>query len=497
MNRSTVLVVEDDLDLRQSLEDTLRIAGFDVVTADSAEEALPLVDSVAPAVVVSDVQMAGADGHALLARLKTRQPDLPVLLMTAHASVERAVEAMRSGAADYLVKPFEAEVLVTRVHEHLPPVLTAEDDCIATDPATRAVLAMAARVAESDATVLVTGESGTGKEVLFRYVHAHSQRARGPAVAINCAAIPENMLEAMLFGYEKGAFTGAYKSCAGKFEQAQGGTLLLDEITEMALPLQAKLLRVLQEREVERLGAGSPIALDVRVVATTNRSLPEEVAAGRFREDLYYRLNVFPLHLPPLRERPADILPLARFLLSRAAQRTRVACPHISDEAARALQAHRWPGNVRELDNVMQRALILQSGGRVNGSDILIQAEMPAGVAPRPAAFVPALVPAEAPVRASTLPGDASRQLALPPLAAEHADDEADPDAEDLDFISGSADDRLVDELRSREREIILQALSEGGGSRKYVAEKLGISARTLRYKLARLKEQGVAVPKA
>lgn len=477
MSSATLLVVEDDRDLGQALEDTLRIAGFNVLTTASAEEALALVESARPDLVVSDVQMPGEDGHALLARLKARQPDLPVLLMTAYASIERAVDAIRAGAADYLVKPFEAEVLVTRVHEHLPRRSCDEDGCVAADPETRAVLAMAARVAESDATVLITGESGVGKEVLFRYLHAQSRRAKGPAIAINCAAIPENMLEAMLFGYEKGAFTGAYKACAGKFEQAQGGTLLLDEVTEMGLPLQAKLLRVLQEREVERLGAGHPIALDVRVVATTNRLLVDEVAAGRFREDLYYRLNVFPLHLPPLRRRPADILPLAEYLLARAAARTRVARPVLTPEACAALAEHHWPGNVRELDNVMQRALILHTGGRIRGCDILIQPASPA-----------------AGTRASAADGagglDGVHVPARPPVhAVEPLEGAGAGDALD------AGPDRLQEGLRSREREIILQALVEGGGSRRYVAEKLGISERTLRYKLARIKDSGVALP--
>jgi len=474
MTDTNILVVEDDAELCQALEDTLRLAGFTTLAASSSEEALSLVDAKQPDLVVSDVQMVGGDGHELLVRLKSRLPNLPVLLMTAHASVERAVEAMRAGAADYLVKPFEAEVLITRIHEHLPRQDMDAGDCVAHDPATRSVLAMAARVAASDATVLVTGESGTGKEVLFRYLHAHSRRAKGPAVAINCAAIPENMLEAMLFGYEKGAFTGAYKACAGKFEQAQAGTLLLDEVTEMSLPLQAKLLRVLQEREVERLGAGSPITLDVRVVATTNRNLAEEVAAGRFREDLYYRLNVFPLHLPPLRQRPADILPLAEYLLARAAQRTRVPTPLLTVEARDVLLAYQWPGNVRELDNVMQRALILQSAGRVRVSDILIQ---------------PTCTPT-----ASIAQPRRSEECAQPD---DVTSSEPEAPLDEMHGLGDSINDRLQDGLRSREREIILQALVEGGGSRRYVADKLGISERTLRYKLARIKDTGVSLPGA
>ncbi len=236
--------------------------------------------------------------------------------MTAYGTVEKAVKAIHDGAVDYLVKPFEAEVLINKVAGNILP---ANDEPIlgpiVEDRRSRAVLELARRVAQTEATVMLNGESGTGKEVFARYIHQHSLRRQGPFIAINCAAIPENMLEAVLFGYEKGAFTGAYQSAPGKFEQAQAGTLLLDEISEMSLPLQAKLLRVLQEKELERLGGRKLIELDVRVLATTNRNLREEVAAGRFREDLFYRLNVFPITLPPLRERRHDILPLANYLL--------------------------------------------------------------------------------------------------------------------------------------------------------------------------------------
>ena len=260
---------------------------------------------------------------------------------------------------------------------------------IAEDLRTRELVELAARVAASDATVMIGGESGTGKEVLARYIHRHSARVDGPFIAINCAAIPDNMLEAVLFGYEKGAFTGAVRASAGKFEQAQGGTLLLDEISEMSLPLQAKLLRVLQEREVERLGGRDLIQLDVRVLATSNRHLREEVAAGRFREDLFYRLNVFPLTLPALRERPRDILPLARHLMERHLRGGEI-LPPFEPEAEARLLAHRWPGNVRELDNLMQRALILCNGERIGAADIhfeILDGECPA------------LVPAPPPVR--------------------------------------------------------------------------------------------------
>jgi two-component system response regulator FlrC len=295
---------------------------------------------------------------------------------------------------------------------------------------------LARRVAASEVTVMINGPSGTGKEVLARFIHARSPRCGGPFVAINCAAIPESLLEATLFGYERGAFTGALRATPGKFEQAQGGTLLLDEISEMSLGLQAKLLRVLQERELERVGGHEVVALDVRVLATSNRNLREEVAAGRFREDLYYRLNVFPLSLPPLRDRPSDILPIARHLLERRAP-LGAPVPVLGADAIERLVAHSWPGNVRELDNLIQRALVLWRSGPIRAPDLCLE----------------------------TTPVQAAPRAGL------------------------SAD------LRATEEQRILEVLGSGG-DRKSAAEILGISPRTLRYKLARLREAGVALPR-
>jgi two-component system, response regulator FlrC len=313
---------------------------------------------------------------------------------------------------------------------------------VAVDASSRLVLDLARRVANTDCSVLIVGESGTGKEVLARVIHRSSPRARNAFIAVNCAAIPENMLEAMLFGYEKGSFTGAHSAHAGKFEQAQGGTLLLDEITEMPLALQAKLLRVLQEKEVERIGGTSAIPLDVRVIATTNRLLRNEVSAGRFREDLYYRLNVFPLALSPLRDRRDDILPLATHLLqlrSRPGQRI----PALSADAAHLLLTYSWPGNVRELDNLLQRALVLVEGSVIEAQHILFE-KQPA--------------PLETPVGQRPV---------------------------------------LQETMQRAERDVILEALRAANGSRREVAEKLGISPRTLRYKLARIRSAGVDVPAA
>ncbi len=459
-SRAVIAIVEDDDALREVLCETAELAGFGVQPYRDGSDCLKGLANTRVDMVISDLQMAPMDGLGLLRELRRTQRDLPFVLMTAHGTIQSAIDAMRLGASDYLVKPFEAEVLMAALDQWLPERLAPQgkEDMVAEDPATRRVLDLARRVAATDATVFITGESGAGKEVFFRFIHQHSPRANKEPVAINCAAIPENMLEAILFGHEKGAFTGAHKSYPGKFEQAQGSSLLLDEVSEMSLPLQAKLLRVLQERVVERLGGQELIKLDVRVVATSNRDLAAEVRAGRFREDLYYRLNVFPLAVPALRERPADIVPLARFLLARAAGKSNAGVPVLGAGARAALVAHRWPGNVRELDNVMQRALVIHSGGTLQAEDLMFEASI--------------------------------AMLAVPLQA--RAQVEVDPDDEDLDL---EALDSLGDGLRDHERRLILDALAEGHGSRKYTAEKLGISPRTLRYKLAKLRELGIEVP--
>ena len=345
-----------------------------------------------------------------------------------------------------------------------------EPQPVASAACSQRLLELARRVAASDCTVLIVGESGTGKEVLARFVHRFSARSTGPFVAVNCAAIPENMLEAILFGYERGAFTGAHTSHPGKFEQAQGGTLLLDEITEMPLSLQAKLLRVLQERDVERLGGRNPIPLEMRVLATTNRRLREEVAAGRFREDLYYRLNVFPLGLAPLRDRRDDILPLAMQLLG-SRSRAGELIPALGADAAQLLLTYSWPGNVRELDNLLQRALILVNGPVIGPEHIQFEPAPDVRLAP-PAARAPAAAPAATAALAATESG--------------------------VDTGTGGSADTsgsLADSLGQVERSVILDALRNGTCTRREIAERLGISPRTLRYKLARLRAAGIDVP--
>jgi two-component system response regulator FlrC len=442
----SVLVVEDDAALREALVDTLAAAGLSVLSAPDAPSALQLLQSEEIALVFSDVQMPGPNGYQLLSSIRQVRPDLPVVLMTAYGTVAQAVAAMREGATDYIVKPFDAPALIEMARRQLA-LRVVPNELVAADRESRRLVCLARKIAETDATVLITGESGTGKEVYARFIRDHSARAAAPYVAINCAAIPENMLEATLFGYEKGAFTGALGAHAGKFEQAQGGTLLLDEISEMDLGLQAKILRVLQEREVERLGSTRTISLDVRVIATSNRDLPEEVRAARFRGDLYYRLNVMSLRLSPLRERSGDILPLARMAIQACARGGQAALS-LSPEAERRLLQHDWPGNARELTNIVQRAAWLAAGGIIHASDLDMAA--------------PAAAPASEP-------------------AAMH----------------GSAQDAGLDhDLKERERELILATLRVTGGSRKMTAERLGISPRTLRHKLQQFKAAGVAVPR-
>ncbi len=445
MSDSKILVVEDDAGLREALVDTLKLAGYQCVEADSGESALLQLKNLSVDLVVSDVQMGGMSGLSLLKSIKSSYPNLPVLIMTAYGTINDAVQAIKDGACNYMAKPFAPEVLLNMVNQYVPLQSSESYEPVVADARSVELLNLAKKVASTDASVMVLGPSGSGKEVLAQYVHYNSSRADKPFVAINCAAIPENMLEATLFGYEKGAFTGAIQACPGKFEQAQGGTILLDEITEMDLGLQAKILRVLQEREVERLAGRKTIALDVRVIATSNRDLKEAVAEGIFREDLYYRLNVFPLTWLPLAERRDDIVPLAKHLIERLCQKSGDAIPELTAAARNKLTTYQWPGNVRELDNVIQRALILHSEQKIDASDLLIENfDSPSVVE---------FTPAE------------------------------------------RTEDKLGSELKMQEHQIILDTLQACHGSRKAVAERLGISPRTLRYKIARMRDSGIQIP--
>ena len=443
MSEIDILIVEDDAALQEAIDDALTNQGYSTMLAENGAKALKLLEKHQARLVLSDVQMAEMDGFQLLAELKNKFPSLPVLLMTAFGTVDKAVKAIQSGAADYMTKPFEINQLVKKVEQTIAPENTGFGSISSKDSCMQSIVAMAGRVAKSEATVLVQGESGTGKEILARFIHKNSGRSKKPFIAINCAAIPENMLEAMLFGYEKGAFTGASQASPGKFEQAQGGTLLLDEVSEMNILLQAKLLRVLQEKEVERLGGKKVIPLDVRVIATTNRNLREFVDEGKFREDLLYRINVFPIQIPPLRDRQSDIPSLAKTLIARHFKGDSMQ-PVFTKKAMNRLVGHAWRGNVRELENVVQRALIMMTGNEIQAEDLIFENE-------------------------------------------------------EVDYLSSFApkvDDKGLNEgVRVAEEGLILKTLEDVSGSRKHTAERLGISPRTLRYKIAKMRDSGIQIP--
>jgi two-component system, response regulator FlrC len=454
-----ILLVEDDTDLREAISVTLRLGGVEHQAFECAEDALPAIDPEAEQMLVTDFRLPGMNGLQLLAQARERHPQLPVVVMTAYADTQLAVQALKGGARDFLIKPFMPQQLLEVIARHHPspkPAKTGtEAEIIAADPAILAVQNRCERVAGTGATVLLTGESGVGKDVFAKQIHQLSDRRSKPYVAINCAAIPENLLESTLFGYEKGAFTGAAKAQPGKFEQANGGTLFLDEIGEMPLELQAKLLRVLQDQVVERLGSLRSIHCDVRIVAATNQDLQQRVKDGKFREDLYFRLAVFPIRIPPLRERKNDILPLAEHFLVRYGRTMGRQGLKLSPASQNDLTHYPWPGNVRELENAIQRALLLSDGDMIEPADI----ELHGSQTPAPSAS-PSL----------------QTQLDGTPLAYVSDQESTTSGAQDMDSI---------------EREHILKVLKQVGGNRKEAVNILGLSERALRYKLKAYKEAG------
>ena len=445
-SKASILVVDDEPAMRLLLTSILRDAGYEVTAAATGEEALQLVAQRHFRVVVTDLKMPGISGMDVLVRITRDDPDTPVILLTAFGSVDGAVEAMRRGAAHYLLKPLanpdELRVVVARVLEERrladeAATLRQANEAtfpfgqiVGEDPTTRAAFDLARSVASTDATVLITGETGTGKELIARAIYHWSPRAGQAFVAVSCAALAEALLDSELFGHEKGAFTGAIAQRRGRFELAHGGTLFLDEVGEMSPALQAKLLRVLQEGTLERVGGTKTVTVDVRVIAATNRDLQRMVAERSFREDLYYRLNVFPITLPPLRQRRADILPLANHLLTQASRRFGRRITGFSDEATARLQDYVWPGNIRELQNVIERAAILCRDDRI-----------------------------------------AATHLHLSPLPASTPLSPPKP-------------------LRDIERDAILAALAAHDGNRREAAAQLEIGLRTL---YARLKEYGLS----
>jgi two-component system response regulator HydG len=395
-----VLVVDDERAILETVEILLRGEGFAATVHQNGREAMARLDEIRPDVVLSDIRMPGFTGLDVLAAVRERDPEIPVILMTAQASLQSAMKAVNEGAYYYLQKPFSNDELValcrraadtrrlSRENKALKKEIRRRDDTSASRPIGRnrefqQVLTLAETIAPTDSTVLITGESGTGKEVLSRYIHNLSDRASGPFISINCGALPENLLESELFGHVKGSFTGAVRDKEGLLAVARGGTFMLDEVAEMSPALQVKLLRAVQEREVVPVGGTTPIQIDVRIIAATNRDLEQEIRRGSFRSDLYYRLNVITLHLPPLRERPDDIRVLASWFLDRYAQSANGRSLQLSDDALTTLQAYDWPGNVRELENALERAAILTR------TDVVEKEALPARIIePAPASLV-------------------------------------------------------------------------------------------------------------
>ncbi len=388
---ATIVVVEDNETLREGILEVLRRLDHRVYAAGGGREGMELVQEHRPALVITDLKMEGVDGMEVLRRVKEETPSTMVMMITAFGSIERAVEAMQAGAFDFLPKPFPPELLRSRVQRALSIVEERarsqrledenemlrrdqardfDSDIIGESEAIRRVMRRVEKAALSDSTVYVYGESGTGKELVARALHRASPRSEGPFIKVNCSALAESLLESELFGHEKGAFTGAHKKRMGRFELADGGTIFLDEIGEISEAIQVKLLRVLQEREFERVGGEETISTDVRVVTATNQDLREAVEQGEFREDLFYRLHIIPLELPPLRQRPGDIEALATYFVDELASRARSEVADIEEEAMEVLRGHRWPGNVRELENVIEYALVFAEGEAIGVEDL-------------------------------------------------------------------------------------------------------------------------------
>ena len=458
MNRSSdrssktsfILIVDDDRNVCRVLGDLLERTGFHVLTAYDVETALPIIEGQDLEVIITDLKMPGKSGMDLLSLSRERKPAVPVIMISAFGNVEAAVSAIKKGAHDFITKPFDEDELLNVVKKALSESQKNRElvsayfenrkgglpDFIGTTPAIQQVLETVRKIAPTDSTVLITGETGVGKELVAQAIHLQSHRRNHPWVKVNCAAIPESLLESELFGYERGAFTGAVTSKPGRFEIAHPGTLFLDEIGEIPLHLQAKLLGVLQDKAFERVGGIKTIKLDVRIIAATNRSLSSEVHSGRFRSDLFYRLNVVPLHIPPVRERRADLIPLVDHFLKKFAGKHRKGTVHISPEVMASFSQYDWPGNIRELENVIERMLLMTD------ADTLV---------------------------ADHLPDELRGQAVMAP--------------------DSTLKEKMGHISQITEKQMIIEALNKTNQNRTQAAEVLGISRRTLQNKI---KEYGL-----
>ena len=481
MISNPILIVDDEVEMRIAMSETLKHCGYPVELSHNAIDALKKYKENDYSMVITDMTMPKRSGLELLKDIKRLDSAKPVIMATAYATVETAVEAMKHGAFDYIKKPIDFDSFLFLVERALAfkghtgsmvplegepkpvkgRVTETSKEIVTQNQEMLNLLDVTKNISKSKATVLIQSESGTGKELLAHYIHDHSERAGKPFVAVNCAALPDTLLESELFGYKKGAFTGANQDHRGKFEQAHTGTILLDEISEMALPLQAKLLRVLQEHEIDKVGGKEPIQVDVRVVATTNRGMLEMVESGKFREDLYFRLNVIPLALPALRERMDDLPVLVEHFLDKHSRLNNRERPTVSPETMAILRDYRWRGNVRELENVVERALLLCDGKEIKPHNLLMHSQM-------------------------------GKQSINQDLARATT---SQPTSESAEEIPESKDSALGIEvgmsMKEAEKKLIFETLRETGGNRTKAAKILGISIRTLRNKLNEYRAEG------
>ncbi len=462
MKTKTILVVDDDPSIRVTLSESLKSCGYEVETSGSGEDALAKFQEDKFDVVITDMRMPRIGGMEVLRGIKKVSSGTPVIVITAYGTVNTAVEAMKEGAADFIMKPFSIDHLESLVKKVVAEkngkeqgrqgssghdsngCLSRKKTIITKNKQMLALLELLKSVSRSKSSILIQGESGTGKELVARYIHRHSDRANMPFIGVNCAAIPNNLLESEMFGHEKGAFTGASRRRLGKFELAGGGTLLLDEISEMDIQLQAKLLRVIQESEIDRLGGVASVPVDVRIISTTNTNLKKCVEEKKFRSDLYYRLNVIPVKVPPLRERKGDIVVLCEYFLEKYSRLIGTIRPTLSKEAAEMLEAYRWPGNVRELENVIERTVLLSGGKTILPGHLYLESD-----------------------------GEKTGQPAEEALKSV--------------FLKGAT-------LKEMEKRLIFETLKNVDGNRTRASEILGVSVRTIRNKLNEYKEQGLMI---